>query len=106
MVQGWLRKCAVQGLHGAVVRRGDDDAGSIILKVNHFGAGCDVYVAVTAPDGTSAWLMALGGVAKPEREADTYIARQTKYDADVWVVEIEDPKSVFAMSEKVIEDLK
>lgn len=105
-VQGWLRKCTAQGLHGAVVRRGDEDAGSIVLKINHFAAGCDVYVAVTAPDGSPGWMRALGGAAKPEREADAYIARQTKYDADVWVVEIEDPKGVFQLSEKVVENHK
>jgi hypothetical protein len=105
-VQAWLRQCSAQGLNGAVVRRGDDDAGSIILKINHFGAGADVYVAVTAADGSSGWMRALGGAAKPEPEVDAYIARQTKYDADIWVVEIEDPKGVFQFSEKVVEGLK
>ncbi|MBM3514801.1 MAG: DUF1491 family protein [Alphaproteobacteria bacterium] len=105
-VQAWLRQAAGAGLMAAVVRKGDDDAGAIILKINRFAAGCDVCVGVTGDDGTPAWLRALGDGAAPEREADAYIHRQIGYDSDVWVVEIEDPKGLFTLPEPVIRGQK
>lgn len=83
-----------------VVRVGEEESGAICLKVNRFAGGCDVYVAVTAEDGSSAWMQAVS--TGRESEADAYIARQVKVDADLWVVEIEDPKGQFVMSERVV----
>ena len=86
----------------AVVRKGDDDAGAIIMKVNRFASGCDVFVGVTGDDGRAAWMRALGDQAVTEAAADAYVARQVKFDSDAWVIEIEDPKGVFIMSEPVV----
>ena len=83
-----------------VARKGDLDAGALFIKVNGFGKGCDVYSGTTAPDGTPAWLRAIGPVA--EREADLYLARQGKYDQDLWIVEIEDPHGRFALDEPIL----
>ncbi|MDX2223032.1 MAG: DUF1491 family protein [Rhodospirillaceae bacterium] len=101
-VQSWLRRCAAQGLMAVVVRSGDADAGAILVKVNRFAGGCDVFAPVTAPDGSSAWLRALGPAPKSEKDADAYIARQVGYDSDLWVVEIEDPHGRFVFDEPVL----
>ncbi|MGZ6242528.1 MAG: DUF1491 family protein [Candidatus Binataceae bacterium] len=99
-VQAWLRRCATQGLMATVARKGDVDAGALFIKVHRFGKGCEVFSGTTAPDGTSAWLRAIGPVA--EAEADLYLARQGKYDPDLWIVEIEDPQGRFAFDEPVL----
>ena len=98
-VQAWLRRCATLGLMATVARKGDVDAGALFIKVNRFAKGCEVFSGTTAPDGTSAWLCAVGPVA--EREADLYLARQSKYDPDLWIVEIEDPQGRFSFDEPV-----
>ncbi len=93
---------AAQGLMATVVRKGDEEAGALILKINRFASGCDVYVGATAEDGSPGWMLAAGGAGTAESDADAYIARQVTYDADLWVIEIEDPKGQFQMSEKII----
>lgn len=101
-VQAWLRRASGLGLMGAVVKKGEPESGTVLLKINRFGAGCDVFSPVTAPDGTPAWMAAFPKGPAPEKEADAYLARQATYDADLWVVEIEDPKGVFTLDEPVV----
>lgn len=102
-VQAWLRRCAVAGLMATVARKGDADAGALFLKVNRFAGGCEVYSGVTGPDGAETWLRATGPQPVSEREADTYLVRQATYDADLWVLEIEDPKAQFVLDAKVLD---
>ena len=41
-----------------------------------------------------------GAVKEPD--ADAYLQRQATYDPDLWVLEIEDPKGLFALDEPVL----
>jgi hypothetical protein len=86
-----------------VARRGDGDAGALFLKINRFGAGCEVLSGVTGGDGSPAWLRATGAAPVTEHDADLYLARQAKYDSDLWVVEVEDPKSQFRPEGKILD---
>lgn len=101
-VQAFLRRCAVSGLMATVARKGDADAGALFVKVNRFAAGCEVYSGANAPDGAPAWLKATGPAPVSEQVADAYLARQAKYDADLWVLEIEDPRGGFVMDGKIL----
>jgi GMP synthase (glutamine-hydrolysing) len=102
-VQAWLRRCAGLGLMATVARRGDGDAGALFLKVNHFAGGCEVFSGVSTSTGTAGWHRATGAKPVPEKEADAYLARQVRYDADLWIVEIEDPKGQFVLGEPIFE---
>ena len=102
-VQAWLRRCAVAGLMATIARKGDADAGALFLKVNRFAAGCEVFSGVTGPDGQPAWLRGTGPVPVPEKDADAYLARQATYDPDLWVLEVEDPRSQFVLDGKVLD---
>lgn len=101
-VQAWLRRCTVAGLMAAVVRKGDRESGALFIKVNGFGRGCVVYSGISTPSGDEGWQMATGPEPVAEKEADAYLARQTKYDADLWIVEVEDPKGTFQMDGPVV----
>jgi hypothetical protein len=102
-VQARLRQCAAQGLIAMVMRKGDVEAGAVILKVNRFAAGCEVFSGVSGPDGGEAWLRSSGPKPISETDADAYLARQAKYDPDVWVLEIEDPKSQFTLDGPILD---
>lgn len=86
----------------AVVRKGDPEAGALFIKLNHFTVGCEVFSGVTGPDGGAAWLRATGQAPVQEKDADAYLARQLKYDSDLWIIEIEDPRNVFKFDEPVV----
>src|SRR4051812_15429412 len=99
-VQAWLRRCSGRGLMATVARKGDTEAGALFIKINRFASGCEVFSGTTAADGTPAWLRAVGPAS--EREADDYLARQAKYDPDLWIVEIEDSQGRFTFDEPVL----
>jgi hypothetical protein len=90
VVQAAIRLCSQRAMPVAVTRHGDEDAGTIIVKLNQLDLGCTVLIETRAPDGSRAWLRATGAAPVPEADADAYIARQAKRDPDLWVVEIED----------------
>jgi GMP synthase (glutamine-hydrolysing) len=100
-VQAWLRRWAKEGLMATVVRRGDREAGALFLKVNRFAQGCEVFSRITGPSGSPVWLRATGPSPVAEAAADEYLTRQARYDADLWVLEVEDPKGTFVLDEPV-----
>lgn len=88
----------------AVLSHGDNDAGAVLIKVNRFSQGCLVYTQVRDDTGRLVWFCGTGDSAVEEPDADVYIARQQKYDADVWVIEVEDPKATYGIDGPVLGD--
>jgi hypothetical protein len=90
VVQAALRLATQQAIPMVVARRGDGDAGTILIKLNQLDRGCTVLAQTRMPSGELAWLKATGEPQVDEATADAYIARQVKRDPDIWVIEIED----------------
>ncbi|MBL8643785.1 MAG: DUF1491 family protein [Rhodospirillaceae bacterium] len=103
-VQAWLRRAAGLGLMATVARKGEPESGTVLLKFNRFATGCEVFSPVATPDGKPAWMAAFPKGPAPEQEADAYLQRQAKYDPDLWVLEIEDPKGLFALEEPILKE--
>lgn len=89
-VRAALRACTARAVSALVARKGDEDAGAVLIKQNLMGAGFVVLTQVRQGDGGLAWLKGTGGQPVDEARADAYIARQIDRDNDLWVVEIED----------------
>jgi hypothetical protein len=80
-----------------IARKGDRESGAIFLKINGFSRGCVVYSGISTSSGEEGWYKATGPEPVPEKDADAYLGRQASYDADLWVIEIEDPKGAFKL---------
>lgn len=85
-----IRRCAAENVPAVVVRHGDDQAGTVLVKVNRLDGTCMVYAPNWAPDGARQWLKSTGESPVADAAADAYIERQRAVDPDIWVVEIED----------------
>ncbi|HUB97521.1 MAG TPA: DUF1491 family protein [Stellaceae bacterium] len=101
-VQAAVRLCGLRAVPVAVVRRGDGDAGTILIKMNALDGGFTVLAETRAPDGARAWFRGTGAAPVSEADADTYIARQVGRDPDLWVVEIEDRQARPAFDGKIL----
>jgi hypothetical protein len=101
-VSAQVRLCDRAFLPATVVRSGDSDAGTVLIKVNRFEQGVTVYTQANAFDDGPSWSRGTGPNPVPEAEADAYIARQVARDPDVWVLEIEDRKGVYKIDGKVV----
>ena len=101
-VKAHIRRCMAVNIPAVVVRRGDETAGAVIVKLNRFEAGCTVYSPTIGLDGNRVWLRATGVEPVQEAEADAYIARQATRDPDLWVLEIEDRDGRHLLDEPIV----
>lgn len=60
LVQAIIRQCESRAVPAMVVRKGDPDAGSLLVKVNSFGNGCQVLTPVTDATGRRGWMLGTG----------------------------------------------
>lgn len=102
-VQAQLRVCDINFISAMVIRKGDADSGSILLKINRFTEGCAVFVPITTMDGAHGWMHGLKGGYVDERDCDAYIRRQVDRDPDLWVLEIEDPKNQYELDGELVQ---
>ena len=93
-VKAYLRRCAVNGAMAVVLRHGDDDAGAIFIKAVRLDRTATVFAPAPAgldvADFDRLWVPGLGGKIISEAEADKFLAREQSFDADLWIVEVED----------------
>ena len=88
-VAAQLRRAAAAGAFATVVRKGDADAGAIAIKVYLGGGAARLYVEARDEKGCSIWREPLGGPAS-EAAIDQFLDKETRFDRDLWIVEIED----------------
>lgn len=94
-----LRRVEQAGSFAYIARRGDKSFGAVLVKVLNLRTR-DTYVLREAQKGEeSVWMRPVE--TKDEADLDAWIARQTKYDPDIWVVEIEDSEGRHFLTEKV-----
>jgi hypothetical protein len=89
-VQATLRLGHAGGHYGAVLRRGDADAGGILVVLRG-REGLVVLSQVRSADGEAAWMRGTGAAPVGQAEADAYVARQVRTDPDLWVLEFDSP---------------
>ena len=86
---------------GAVLRTGDPDAGGILVVLRGRD-GCVVMSQLRAADGSAAWLKATGAAPVNDADADAYVARQVRFDPDLWVLEFEAPDYLPPFEAKIV----
>ena len=83
----------VEGIYGAVVRKGAAEAGAVYVIVNHLDGGCHLFGPAPGPShdetGERRWAEELPGPV-PLNEAAPLLDRKQRFDPDIWIVEVED----------------
>lgn len=85
-----LRMGNADGRFGTVIRKGDPDAGGVLVVLRNDKAVM-VLSQIRSAEGELAWMRATGAASVDDATADAYIARQVKFDPDLWVIEFEAP---------------
>jgi hypothetical protein len=94
-VSAYIRRCQIEGAQAVLRRRGAEEAGAIFIKVSRLDGTADLYgpAPQTAFDDQPAdrlFVSCLPQPSRPEADAEARLAREIKFDPDVWIVEVED----------------
>ncbi len=96
-VAAYLRRCQVEGAFAVVCRRGAEEAGAIFVRISRLNGMSDLFgpapqSAVNEGQGADR-TFAPSLAVQPALDAtvEAYLAREVKFDPDVWIVEVEEP---------------
>jgi hypothetical protein len=99
-VYALLRRVDQAGSFGTILRRGDGQAGSVLVKVLHRREGiARLYAEATRGDGERFWMQPVAST--DEKDLDAYIERAARIDPDLWVVEVDDTQGRHFLTEPV-----
>jgi len=94
-VAALLRRAQAEGLYGAILHRGAEEAGAVHVLVNHLDGTCHLFGpapgAAIDEEGERRFWLELPAPCEVGA-ANELIARRRRVDPDIWVVEIEDRK--------------
>ena len=95
-VAAYLRRCQVEGVAAVVRRRGAEDAGAIFIRIDRLDGTSDLFGPApqseldSSRDTDRAFSQSLKERSAPDVAVEAYLAREMKFDPDVWIVEVED----------------
>ena len=95
LVQAGFRYCQQALLAAVLRRRGDADAGALLVKVSRLDGTAAVFARTQSLDdldGDLTWRRSTGEGWIPEADAEARLTREIDFDPDVWIVEVEDPE--------------
>jgi hypothetical protein len=95
-VAAYLRRCQVEGTFAVVRRRGAEEAGAVFVRISRLDGTSDLFgpapqSAFDAMGGADrAFTLCLKERPAPDTAVEAYLAREIKFDPDVWIVEVDD----------------
>jgi len=101
-VKAQVRLCDLAMTPAYIRRRGDPDAGAVLIKLDRLDGTSEVLTQVRTGEGARAWSRGTGPEPVADADAEAYIARQLKFDPDIWVMEIEDPRGDYKVDGEII----
>ncbi|MCA3691756.1 MAG: DUF1491 family protein [Aquidulcibacter sp.] len=101
-VQALLRTAQSLGAAGFVVRKGDETAGAVLVKVARLDGTARLLIPARDGAGERIYLDLTGKTAGPDEPSiDAYLSKRASQDQDIWIVEIEDKLGRSFLSERV-----
>ena len=89
LVSALLRKAHEEGGFGAVLAKGDDQAGEIVVILNERGRKRGVFQRLLQPDGNYSWQGDDGQLIENQEKLDVFLARKRRFDPDLWLIELD-----------------
>ncbi|MFN3259287.1 MAG: DUF1491 family protein [Pikeienuella sp.] len=97
-VSAYLARLRFAAIPAYLAAKGDPTAGAVAVKVATMDGRASVFVRAYGAEGERVWSPLVE--AAEEAEAEAALARQRRFDPDLWIVEIEDPKGRTLLGEE------
>lgn len=88
-VTGLIRAVENAGGFGAIVNKGERDAGTIIVVIMEKGENSRAYERMPELDGTRKWRCIKRQDTENKQEFSEYLDRRSSRDSDLWIVELD-----------------
>ena len=95
-VAAYLRRCQVEGTAAVVRRRGAEEAGAVFVRICRLDGTSELFGP--APQSVledhpadRIFTPCLPAQPVPDDAIEAYLARELKFDPDLWIVEVEEP---------------
>jgi hypothetical protein len=94
-VAAYLRRCQVEGAFAVVRRRGAEEAGAIFVRICRPDGTSDLFGPAPQSEfaeGRGAdrvFSPSLATLPAQDAAVEAYLARELKFDPDIWIVEVE-----------------
>lgn len=95
---GLIRRAEAEGGFATVLRKGDPERGALLLVIRKRQDHVCCLERTLALDGTYAWTQVGPEVPDSPQEMAEFLARRTRFDADLWLIELDiaDPERFIA----------
>lgn len=101
-VQALIRRAQGAGAFATVARKGDPDAGAVLVKVATLDGRARLYAPAQDGTGERVWLdLSAGPLGDAEQAVDAHWSHRGSKDPDLWVVEIEDRAGRTFLTERI-----
>ncbi len=91
-VSAALRIAKNQDIFASILRKGDVDAGAILVEIQLDAQHSKLLARQLNFDGEYEWVALMGDKAVPAYQVSQRIAKEIEIDSDCWVVLVEDSK--------------
>ena len=95
-VAAYVRRCNGEAAYAVVRRRGAEEAGAIFIKLNRLDGTAELYGPAPqsafddARPSDRMFTPCIAGQPVPDSVVEDRLARELRFDPDVWIVEVED----------------
>ncbi|MBN8649383.1 MAG: DUF1491 family protein [Caulobacterales bacterium] len=94
-VSALIKRAEIGGAFGYVIRKGDVDNGSVIVKIQIDRENSKLLIPSRDLSGNLIFVDITSNIIKntnenKEQQIETYIKKRINQDLDIWVIEIED----------------
>jgi GMP synthase (glutamine-hydrolysing) len=100
-VQAIIRRAQLAGAHAFLLRRGQQEAGALFLKLSRLDGSFTILNQARRGDGELVWTRPLGDSAD-EPAVNAYLEKQLRFDPDLWILEIEDSQGRAFVDDPVV----
>jgi hypothetical protein len=93
LVSALLRRTDSLGGFGAVLARGDGNAGAMLVILAEKGRKLRILERQMQGDGQYAWQDIGGQALANTEETEKFLARRRSFDPDLWLIELDVPSA-------------